>query len=238
MSLRASRRGRLDTVVARLFVSMVGGSFFSISLVETTKNTISLKDFERDLSALEREVFPKALNQTANDVGAKAKTAAMKALAEDMGILKKHLTKKRYFTISKSTMRTKSFAYTWSGSSSPFPLSYFKGAPLQHKSKLGKKGYAATTFGKRRQYKFFQAKMDSGHVGAFYRKKGARHGTSKTGGVGAYPIKQAYGPSIPVGMVREVVGRAWVKLTDSDTVEKKLASNIKFYMSKLKKGGR
>ena len=65
---------------------MVGGSFFSISLVETTKNTISLKDFERDLTALEREVFPKALNRTANRVGAKAKNEAVRALVKDMGI--------------------------------------------------------------------------------------------------------------------------------------------------------
>lgn len=216
---------------------MVGGSFFSISLVETTKNTISLKDFERDLSDMEREVFPKALSRTANDVGAKAKTATMKVLVKNMGIKKKHINK-RYFRFERSTINNQSFAYGFFGSSIPLPLSYFKGRGLKHGSKLGKDGYAATTFGKRRKYKFFQATMKSGHVGAFYRKKGARHGTSKTGGVGAYPIKQAYGPSIPVGMVQEVVERAWVKLTDTKTVEKKLSANIKFYMSKLKKGGR
>ena len=216
---------------------MVGGSFFSISLVETTKNTISLKDFERDLSDMEREVFPKALSRTANDVGAKAKTATMKVLVKNMGIKKKHINK-RYFRFERSTINNQSFAYGFFGSSIPLPLSYFKGKGLKHRSKLGKKGYAATIFGKRKKYKFFAAKMDSGHVGAFYRERGSIYGESKTGKVGVYPIKQAYGPSIPVGMVQEVVEREWVKLTGQGIVEKKLAANIKFYASKLKKGGR
>ena len=215
----------------------MANSFFSITLLDTTKNTISLKDFERDLTALEREVFPKALNRTANRVGAKAKNEAVRALVEDMGIKQKHI-RPDDITIDKSTLREQNFSYTLRGSGYPLPLSNFKGAPLAHKSKLGKKGYAATTFGKRRQYKFFQAKMKSGHVGAFYRKKGARHGTSKTGGVGAYPIKEAYGPSVYEGMKRDVVGRAFFDEATQGKVIKELSHNIEFYMGRIKKGGR
>ena len=213
-------------------------AFFEIVLRETSTSTLSLKDFERHLDALDKKVFPKALNRTANRIGVAAKNEAQRALVKDMGIKKKNI-KPDFFAIDKSTLREQNFSYTWRGSSFPLPLSYFKGKGLKHGSRLGKKGYAATTFGKRRKYKFFEAKMKSGHVGAFYRTEGSWwHKSKQNGKAGTYPIKEAFGPSITVGMERDVVRRAFERMTSEAKVMKELKTNIRFYASKLAKSGR
>ena len=210
-------------------------SFFHFVLEEETSTSLNLLDFEKHLNDIERKVFPSAVSATVNAVGAKAKTAAMKELAGGMGVKKKAL-KPRYFTLSKSTIRMHpNQAYSWSGRSKPLPLAAFHGKGLKHRSKKGKQGYSAAVLGKRRQYKFFQATMKSGHVGAFYRKSNSTHGRSNTGKLGEYPIKQAYGVSIPTGMIQAAVERAWNRMTSNVKFRVKLESNIDFYSSRFLK---
>ena len=218
---------------------MVSSSFFFFEIKESTTGTVfNLSDFEKELSDLDKKVFPQALSRTVNDVGAKAKTAAMRELAKAMGVKKKAL-KKRYFKLQRSNARQQNFMYWWSGTSSPLPLASFKGRGLKHRSQKGKQGYAASVLGKRKKYKFFEATMSSGHVGAFYRKSGSTHQKSSTGKRGEYPIKQAYGVSVPTGMIQSAVERAWNNLTKQNVFEKKLDANMAFYKSRyLKKGGR
>jgi hypothetical protein len=210
-------------------------SFFHFVLEEETSTSLNLLDFEKHLNDIEREVFPTAVSRTVNDIGAKAKTAAMKELAGSMGVKKKAL-KKRYFNVDPSTIRMHpNQAYSWSGTSKPLPLVAFKGKGLKHRSQKGKFGYSAAVLGNRRKYKFFSATMASGHVGAFYRKSNSTHGRSNTGNLGEYPIKQAYGVSIPTGMVQAAVERAWNAATKQPVFEKKLQTNIDFYSSRFLK---
>ena len=214
-------------------------SFFHFVLEETTSTSLNLDGFDKHLNDIERKVFPTAVSRTVNDVGAKAKTAASKELAKGMGVAKKAL-KPRYFTLSKSTIRMHpNQAYSWSGTSKPLPLVAFKGKGLKHRSQKGKFGYSAAVLGDRRKYKFFSATMKSGHVGAFYRKSNSTHGRSNTGKLGEYPIKQAYGVSIPTGMVQAAVERAWNNATKQGRFDAQLKKNIDFYSSRfLKKSKR
>jgi len=207
-------------------------SFFHFVLEEETSTSLNLLDFEKHLTDLERKVFPTAVSRTVNDIGAKAKTAALKELAKGMGVKKKAL-KPRYFKLDPSTISMHpNQAYSWSGRSKPLPLAVFGGKGLKHKSKKGSMGYSAAVLGKRRQYKFFQATMKSGYVGAFYRKSNSTHGRSNTGNLGEYPIKQAYGVSIPTGMVQRAVERAWNRMTSTAKFHIKLKKNIDFYSSR------
>ena len=208
-------------------------SWFIIKVEETTSSKrFDLADFEKDLNDYERKVFPQAINRTVNDVGKKARTATMRELTKTMGVKKKSL-KKRYFHTTPSTFRTLSF--TWTGRSKPLPLKAFKGKGLKHRSQKGKMGYSASVMNKRRKYKFFKAKMSNGYEGAFYRLPNNKHQRSRSGKVGAYPIKQAYGASVPNAMVQDVVEKIWNKSTEQKTFEAKLDSNMKFYVGKLLK---
>ena len=210
-------------------------SFFHFVLEEETSTSLNLAGFDKHLNDIERKVFPTAVSRTVNDIGAKAKTAASKELAKGMGVAKKAL-KPRYFKLDPSTIKMHpNQAYSWSGTSKPLPLAVFGGRGLKHRSKKGKQGYSAAVLGKRRQYKFFQATMKSGYVGAFYRKSNSTHGRSNTGKLGEYPIKQAYGVSIPTGMVQAAVERAWNAATKQAKFEKKLQTNIDFYSSRFLK---
>tara|TARA_R110000824_G_scaffold82382_1_gene206457 strand:- start:62 stop:676 length:615 start_codon:yes stop_codon:yes gene_type:complete len=194
----------------------------------------SIKDFGKELKGVDKEAFPLALNRTVNEVGAKAKTQAMRAMRKKMGIKRKRLTK-RYFEIKRSTLRGTDFEYSWQGTSKPFPLSYFGGRGLKHRSKKGKFGYSAASLGTRRKYKFFEVKLASGHVGAFVRKSGARHTTSNTGKRGSYPIRQAYGASIPLGMIQDETEKAWTVASSQRIIDAKFGKNFAFYLSKVRR---
>lgn len=208
--------------------------FFNISMEVNRAENFSLGDLAKELTAIERQAFPQAMSRTVNELGAKAKTAATRAMVGKMGIKRKFLNK-RYFKVSRSKARGPDFEYSWSGTSKPLPLSYFKGRGLKHGSKKGRRGYAASPLGARRKYFFFEARMSSGHVGAFIRDPNAKVRKGGAGKVGAYPIKQRFGPSIPVGMIQDETDKAWTSVAGRKPFEERFRKNLEFYVSRIRK---
>lgn len=208
--------------------------FFNFSMQIDRAENFGLGDLAKELTALQRQAFPKAMARTVNEMGAKAKTAAMRAMVKKMGIKRKFLGK-RYFKVDRAKARGPNFVYSWSGTSKPLPLSYFKGRGLKHGSKKGKRGYSATPLDNRRKYFFFEARMKSGHVGAFVRDKNAKVRKGAGGKVGAYPIRQRFGPSVPVGMVQDETDKAWSNLAGRQAFEQRFEKNLDFYVSRIRK---
>lgn len=207
--------------------------FFNVAVEVDHAQQFSLADLEKELTEIERKAFPQAMNRTVNELGAKAKTAAFRAMVKKMGIKRKFLNK-RFFEIRRSRIQGSDFGYSWAGSSKPLPLSYFKGRGLRHNWKKGRPGYSASPLGGRRKYRFFEVRTKSGHVGAFIRDKDAKRRTGANGKVGSYPIRQRFGPSVPVGMIQDETDKAWSGVTDQAAFEQRFHKNLSFYVERIR----
>jgi hypothetical protein len=182
-------------------------------MAATFNITQDLTDMTRHLRGIEREVIPKASVRTINDVGNKARTQARKNLAKTMGVKQKRI-KTALKTIRAKPARP---VYEFQGTGKPIALIHFKGKAL-------KSGVVASPFGKKKKYKAaFITPVPGGHKGIYKRKGRAR-----------LPIKEYWGPSVPVGMATDAVGKAWgdsIKVTFAPIMTR----NIAFYLAKIAK---
>ena len=175
--------------------------------------TGDLESLSRTMSRIERLVLPKAAVSAINKTGTKASTKAKRATNKTLGVTAK-LAKKAY-KVYKASLSDPSFALV--GTGKPIPLIAFKAKQLK------RKGVVAAPFGKRRKFGgAFIASVKSGP--AVFRRRGVERG----------PLRELYGPALPVGMRSADVDKVWgdeIKLSFGRT----FSQRIDFYASKLAK---
>ena len=132
-----------------------------------------IKQLRNNLSKLEREVLPQAINRSINRVGAKSQTQVRRHVAKEVGITQKALNQRGFFSRIRSNLRTQTFSIIVKYGA--IPLKDFN--PRQTA-----KGVTAKAWGKRKTYE-----------GAFVSEKLGRHVyVRKT--KNRLPIKKLYGP--------------------------------------------
>ena len=170
-----------------------------------------IKQLRNNLSKLEREVLPQAINRSINRVGAKSQTQVRRHVAKEVGITQKVLNQRGFFARIRSSVRTQTFSIIVKYGA--IPLKDFN--PRQTK-----KGVTARAWGKRKVYE-----------GAFVSETLGRHVyVRKT--KNRLPIKKLYGP-IPSRLTDtpEVERKVAKVINESFGVE--LRRNVTFYATKL-----
>lgn len=170
-----------------------------------------IKQLRNNLSKLEREVLPQAINRSINRVGAKSQTQVRRHVAKEVGITQKVLNQRGFFARIRSSVRTLTFSIIVKYGA--IPLKDFN--PRQTK-----KGVTARAWGQRKVYEgAFIAETLGRHV--FVRKTKKR-----------LPIKKLYGP-IPSRLADtpEVERKVGQVIQESFGVE--LRRNVTFYATKL-----
>lgn len=175
-------------------------------------SVIGLDSLNLKLNRLEREVFPKAAVRSLNRTARKVRTIARRSTAKRMGLAQKAI--KSRMDIDKA--RPNRLTVLVTGRGKPFNLIRFGARQI-------KRGVSAKPWGKRRVFRgAFIATMPNGK-----RIVVARRGEARL------PLKALFGPGLARTMADEEVVRA-METTGSETLEKEMRNNLRFFAGKLR----
>lgn len=176
--------------------------------------TSNVKQVEKQLTALERKVLPRATNKTLNRVGGKLNTQVVRYVSKKVGLPQKNLRQRGFFARVTSNLRTMTtHVRVMYGA---LPLKDFKATQTP-------KGVTATSWGKKKLYKnTFISNELYGHV--FVRKTKKR-----------LPISKVYGAN-PAEVAKSSELRLILTKVIEENMGKEMTSNIHFFANKeLKK---
>jgi hypothetical protein len=201
----------------------------------------NIKEVQRSLSRFEKKAMPKAVTRSINEVARKVFTQAKREVANEMGIVQKHI--KSSFWLRRATTKRQIAEVITKGQ--PIKLIAFKNTRAL---KLGVKSKA---YGESKFYKgaFITTVGKGAHKGVFakqrnklgdYRQRKIHSGLGriKSGPnqgrayAKALPIKELYGPSAPVTMMDRRIQRL-IQQQIKNNFPVYLRRNLTFYVSKL-----
>jgi hypothetical protein len=149
--------------------------------VSVNRVGLDISAFTADLEALAREA-PLIMARAVNRAGVAGRTAMVKAISQDTGLLAKYVT--REIKLDKATRTTPTVTFTVSGKRLPL-IAFGARGPEPSRGRGRGVSYRLPT-GRGRVENAFIATMPQGHRGVFKRVGGGR-----------LPIIELRGPSIP-----------------------------------------
>jgi len=177
--------------------------------------TSELKQLQKQLTALEREVYPKAVARTLNRVAASSKAASAKHIAPQMNTKQADIKRKM---VEEKAYPKKLWA-SIIASGSPLKLIAFKAMQTA-------KGVMAKAWGVNKLYRgtfIAPVKHGSSNMAVYSRK--TKH---------SLPVKQLYGPGV-AQLFRKPENITIMQDTVRMRITTEFKNNLNYYVSKLKK---